>query len=99
MTKIVYNACYGGFSVSEDFLNRYAELVGKPVEECHVYEDFNRADPILIQVIEELGFEKASGCYAKLRFRELKPGTLYRIEEYDGYESVVTADEQIWSIA
>ena len=99
MTKIVYNACYGGFSVSQDVLNRYAELVGKPVEEYNVYEDFDRADPILIQVIEELGLEKSSGWCAKLRFRELEPGTLYRIEEYDGYESVITADEEVWSIA
>jgi hypothetical protein len=46
-----------------------------------------RHDPALVQVVEELG-EKANGKYAKLRIEEVYGP--YRIDEYDGYESVET---------
>ena len=53
---------------------------------------------ILAQVVEELG-DAASGRFAKLKIRELPAGTKYRIDEYDGNESVVTMDEYEWSVA
>ena len=31
MTKVVYNACYGGFSLSREACKRYWELQGKEV--------------------------------------------------------------------
>lgn len=61
-----------------------------------VYED--RSDPTLIQVIEELG-EKANGRYASLRIKMLPKGTLYRIDEYDGNESVMTQSAYDWEAA
>jgi len=45
----------------------------------------NRADPLLIQVIEELG-KKADGALAKLKIVEIPDGIEYEIEEYDGVE-------------
>lgn len=96
MTKIVYNACYGGFGLSEEVMDRYNKLTGKNIS---LYDDVGRADPILIQVIEEIGLEKASYHHAKLAIRELKPGTLYHIIEYDGWEAVVTQDEYEWNVA
>lgn len=47
----------------------------------------NREDPLLIQVIEELG-EEASGSCAKVSIVEIPSDVEYTIEEYDGYEHV-----------
>jgi len=132
--KIVYSPCYGGFSVSEAGIKRYAELKGinlfvehgkcglntywttpKDQIEGLLSEDkwyeatqeervksnqlhdlhtmcnrkFVRHDPILVQVVEELG-DKASGDCAKLTVFETD-SRMYRIDEYDGYESVATS--------
>lgn len=131
--KIVYNACYGGFGLSEEAIMRYAEIKGvtlypekekwsttywtKPksnivglLEGDAFYaasqeervlsnrlhkentigeRDFDRHDPILVQVVEELG-DKASGDCAKLEIYETD-SRMYRIDEYDGFESVATS--------
>lgn len=47
----------------------------------------NRTDPLLIQVVEELG-DEASGRCAELRIIEIPDGIDYDISEYDGMESV-----------
>lgn len=99
MTKIVYNACYGDFSLSGAAIERYLEISG--LEELPFqsrYRGFKRDDPILVQVVEELG-EAANGRFADIKIRELEPGTKYRIDEYDGYEAVVTIDDYEWSVA
>ena len=138
MTKIVYNACYGGFSLSHEAVMRYAEIKGitlytqKKYGFTHYYlcppqeydrinaeeqanpvspgrfirsnemyfsdRDFERTDPILVQVVEELG-DAANGRCAKLRITEVPAGTLYRIDEYDGFESVETKDSYDWKVA
>jgi hypothetical protein len=147
MTKVVYNACYGGFSLSEAGIMRYAELKGitlypeydarfptlraatywtVPPEqrsgvlstedwhgatqeqraesnrlhsELSIYDrDLDRADPVLVQVVEELG-DTANGRCAKLRIEDVPAGTLYRIDEYDGNESVMTQDTYEWKLA
>jgi len=46
-----------------------------------------RNDPILIQVIEELG-EKASGRFGKIKIVEIPDGINWEIKDYDGMESV-----------
>ena len=130
MRKIVYNTCFGGASLSDKAIERYAELKGitiyKSPEEyldvCNYYRctedvyntlsdleknDFyfpgrdilnNRTDPVLIQVIEELG-EEANGNSADLQITELPAGTQYHIHEYDGSETVMTPDDYKWEIA
>jgi len=60
--------------------------------------DFDRTDPILVQVVEELG-SKADGSCAELTIETLEKGTLYRINEYDGYESIETNNDITWSVA
>lgn len=95
MTKIVFNACYGGFGLSEAAILRYAEITG--AKGISVY-DIDRTDPALVQVVEELG-EAANGRSAALRIAELPAGTLYRIDEYDGSETVMTQDDYNWSVA
>ena len=117
MTKIVYNACFGGFGLSVEAMQRYAEIKGwkyrgdiigswkiphvidENGKEYSSYElELNRVDPVLVQVVEELG-QSASGQFADLRIAELEPGTKYRISEYDGQEIVMTIDDYDWSVA
>jgi hypothetical protein len=137
MTKIVYNDCYGGASLSDKAIERYAEIKGItlykspdvwggtdyylcPVEEYNRIKEEdklsanhersnavyfsgyrlldNRRDPILIQVVEELG-EEANGVCANLKIAELPTGDKYRIDEYDGMERVMLIDDYDWHIA
>jgi hypothetical protein len=113
MTKIVYNACYGGFGLSDEAVEMYLTLKGFKftrtvcswgsnfsVEgwESFYYSDIERDDPVLAQVVEALG-EKASGPCAKLEIEDLPKGTLYRITEYDGFESVETQHNVDWKMA
>jgi hypothetical protein len=58
----------------------------------------NRTDPILIQVIEELG-AAANGLCSKIQIVDLPSGTRYRIDEYDGLESIQTDYQIDWNIA
>ena len=131
MTKIVYNGCYGGFSLSDEAIRRYCEIRGialyehkdrfgyahyttVPQEEYErlcaedteraneVYvndRDIDRTDPTLVQVVEELG-DAANGMCAKLLITMLPKGTIYRISEYDGCESVNTMNDYTdWKVA
>jgi hypothetical protein len=47
----------------------------------------NRSDPLLIQVVRELG-EEADGTHAELKIVEIPADVEYEISEYDGMESV-----------
>jgi hypothetical protein len=96
MTKIVYNGCYGGFSLSLAAWERYTELGGKAESSFDL--DRNRTDPLLVQVVEEMG-ERANGMCAELYVDDLPSGTKYRIMEYDGLEHIETQDDIKWSIA
>ena len=100
MAKIVYNGCFGGFELSDKAVARYWELKGLPVPDAFTRYDLedDRADPILVQIVEELGGE-ADTMFSNLQIRELPEGTLYRIDEYDGMETVMTQDEYTWRVA
>lgn len=115
MAKIAFNNCYGGFGLSLEAQKLYLEKKGhKPVFHdgehswdkrwtCSEHPDFHdsdiaRDDPALIEVIEELG-ERAAGDCAKLAIEEVETGTLWRIDEYDGNESIMTQDSYEWNIA
>lgn len=118
MTKIVYNDCYGGFSLSDEAILRYAEIVGIKLiksktrfgyteftyinddgEKAFFYDrELSRKDPVLVQVVEELG-EKANGPCASLAIEEVPAGTLFRITEYDGLESIETQSDIDWEVA
>ena len=60
--------------------------------------DISRTDPALVQVVEELG-EAANDRYARLYIVDIPAGTRYRIDEYDGKESVMTIDDYTWNMA
>lgn len=95
MTKIVYNADYGGFGLSKAALDEYNKRTSKDVEWS---SDIERTDPVLVAIVEEMG-DKASGDYSSLRIIDLEPGTQYFIDEYDGWESVVTIEDIEWKVA
>lgn len=115
MTKVVYNACYGGFSLSleaeKEYLRRkgfteftvdtrYGRGYVDKVEGWVNYysRDIERDDPDLVAVVEDMG-DKANGEYAKLRVAEIPEGTAYRIDEYDGFESIETKESYDWKVA
>ena len=56
-----------------------------------------RDDPVLIQVIEKLG-KKANGRCAQIKIEDVPKGALWRIDEYDGNESVMTQDAYEWKV-
>lgn len=144
MTKVIYNATYGGFGLSKEAVQRYFDIKGQQVwienDKEHPYlglwtvwlvppeerlkpkstEEFyamsqderiaynkaysaqtwedrkvDRHDPVLVQVVEELG-DKANGMFAELAIEEVSGP--YRISEYDGNESVETPEGLDWII-
>jgi len=81
-TKVVINACFGGFSLSEEACR---------LLDCSPYdykESEKRSDPSLVHIVETLG-EKANGSHASLKIVEI-PGDCvdWHITEYDGSEHV-----------
>lgn len=123
--KVIINKCFGGFTLSDKAVFRYAELKGiklfksstsfagfsafylVPEEEFNITHakdkvdrnytesnklmfrdrDIDRDDPLLAQVVIELG-EEASGRCSKLKVVEIPDGICWEIEEYDGMESI-----------
>lgn len=78
--KIVINDYFGGYGLSEGFLEKYGEE----------FEELERNDPRLVAAIEEFGEEESSDDYAKIRIVEIPDdATDYSIEEYDGAESII----------
>jgi hypothetical protein len=128
MTKVAYNNCYGGFSLSHKAVEYMAERgsawarealacewLGQDIRD-HGYHlspfpvlDENdkpvtpgtpaptRHDPLLVSVIEALG-RASSGKCADLQIETIR-GDRYRIDEYDGNESVQTPSDIEWTVA
>lgn len=106
MNKVVYNACFGGFSISLTAMKWLAEngrdeikaIAVKYLREYPNKEsgflcyDIKRHDPDLVRCVETLGYA-ANGRYAELEVRELK-GNRYRINEYDGSEEVYEPEDE-----
>ena len=96
-TKVVYNASYGGFTISIEALTKMKELGYKG--EASVYNDYAylydcaRHNPILVQVVEELG-RKANGLGSDLLIAKVSGP--YRIQEYDGLETVYEPSDYDW---
>lgn len=106
MNKVVYNACFGGFSLSKVAMEWLAEhgreeiktIAKKKLQEdpdnnsgYHCHE-IERHDPDLVRCVEILGYA-ADGGYADLQVRELK-GNRYRIDNYDGCEDVYEPEDE-----
>ena len=87
--KVVLNGCYGGFGLSQVAVARLKEL-GVKYEDDYEYNEMERNDPLLIQVVEELGEEASDDC-SRLHVAEVNT-PLYIIEEHDGLESIKTTN-------
>ncbi len=110
MTKVVINTCFGGFGLSQKAQARLHELGSVYVRELTPLEreesvfhdedqyllayEIPRHDPLLVQVVEELGAEAARVC-SQLAVVEIQ-GTRYRVKEYDGLEHVETPEKFNW---
>lgn len=57
--------------------------------------DLKRDDPVLVQVVEEMG-QDASGRFAELKVVDIPDDVKWEIAEYDGMESVHEV-HRIWS--
>lgn len=97
-TEVVYNVSTGGFSIS---LEAWARMLALGYQgEASAYnkyvflKDCARHNPILVQVVKELGTKKASGPGSDLYIAKVSGP--YRIEEYDGWESVKEPDDYKW---
>lgn len=72
------------------------EINDNSLDKHSLYEsDIERHDPLLIQVIEELGKE-ANGSHSKLTIVEIPEDVNYEIEEYDGMEHIAEI-HRTWS--
>lgn len=94
MNKIVINSCYGGFSLSKKAVKWLTEHGSNEARYTHIYGYWSgsRHNPLLVKCVEELG-DEASGACAQLEIETIE-GNLYRIEEYDGMETVITPSNQ-----
>jgi len=61
----------------------------------HDFRIIKRHDELLVEMVETLGSDKASGSCAKLKVLEI-PITVYIVDDYDGFESV-SEPHQTWS--
>jgi hypothetical protein len=97
LTKVVYNTCYGGFSISPEALTRMKEL--GYTGDASIYNRYAylyecvRHNPILVQVVEELG-KRANSPGSDLCIAQVFGP--YCIEEYDGSETVMEPDDYTW---
>jgi len=99
--KVVINTCFGGFSISLKAMNRmqelgYVGLSSDPIFGDWVYlGNIKRNDPILVQVVEELGKDSWSRT-SELKVVEISDNINWHISEYDGMETI-HEDHQVWS--
>jgi len=63
-------------------------------DETFGVEDISRDDPVLIEVIEELG-DAANGDHAELAIVEIPDDVEWEISEYDGSEHVAEK-HRVW---
>ena len=83
-TKVVYNACYGGFGLSKVGAEMYEQLSGLKFN-----LSVHRQDPHLIKVIETLG-KNANNRYSNLQIKVIPQEfkDCWALDEYDGLESI-----------
>ena len=86
--KIVINRCFGGFGLSDLGRAEYARRSGVAFDAW----DIDRTDSVLVQMVEEGGFD---GHSAALGMVEIPEGVDWEIAEYDGQEWVAEK-HRIW---
>lgn len=85
--KIVLNSCFGGYGFSQEAIDWLRNHGMENLNDIREVEN-NRIHPLMVQCVETLGSEKASGEYASLRIAEYPQGVDIYIEDYDGVEDI-----------
>ena len=91
MKKILINNCYGGYSLSDEYIEHLTNI--------NVIDEYARDNQKVVEEAIKFGLSKASGMCAKLCIREIPENVHYSIGEYDGMEHIddtwvyVTIDE------
>lgn len=97
MYKVAYNACFGGFSLSEEASEYLRDKFGIEINPKFGFiYDLERHDVRLIETIERFG-DDASGHCSDIKIETIS-SPIYRIDDYDGNETVKTPDLIDWSV-
>lgn len=112
--KVVYNACYGGFSLSIEAVNWLAEHATDPELKAYIQSAFTDKCKFFIGTLVGSWFDdrrhhkdlvavvEALGNAASGQCAKLNiveiSGNQYRIDEYDGSEEVITPEGSDWII-
>lgn len=99
MGRAVINTCYGGFGLSAfaiDMMEERGYKVNRYDFGSYLDNHIDRHNEDLLEVLEILG-DDANGMCAELTIVEFD-GNVYQIDEYDGYESIVTPEGQRWIV-
>lgn len=98
MQRIVINTCHGGFGISKEAEALYRAYKGIDQDDKDFYANFEieRNDPVLLQVIDQLGVKACDGHYAELKVVQLPDDVEWEIVEYDGKEHVAEC-HRTWS--
>lgn len=105
-TKVVYNACFGGFSLSPEAVRLAKSKAPEGSNWHNVEEEFGfidlgedefiyRHDKILVEVVEELGDKAHGSSCSELAIVEIRED-IYWINEEAGKEKVETMDKTKW---
>lgn len=79
--------------ITEDSVDEWTDIFRSILFEP---ENLERHDPLLVQVVEELG-EKANGKYSRLKIVEIPDGVDYVITSTDGSWEIIREKHRIWS--
>ena len=85
--KIAINTDFGGFGLSDEAIELYKVLSEIPLATDLYYWEIDRDDPVLVQIIEQLG-DSAGDSYSSLKVVEIPDGVEWHIHEYDGMEHI-----------
>lgn len=77
------------------------DIYGISDEDCIMFDEYevDRTDPLLISCIEKIGLKESSGDHATLYIKDIPKGTLYKINEYDGRETIEYKENDSWLVA
>ena len=88
--KIVLNKCYGGYSLSPQAY----KYLGKEWDDYGFDFENDRTNTKLIECVEKLK-DEASGLCANLKVITIPDDNYYKIDEYDGYETIYYSASEI----
>jgi hypothetical protein len=92
--KILYNDCYGGFNLSDEFKAEYERRTSKKINICYSYaskgSDSIRTNPNAIAIFEEKGSDWCSGPSSMIKLRTIPAifNNYWNIDECEGDETV-----------